>query len=280
MSTKKFYSVARGVRIGIFTKWSRCEQSVHRFKHTVFKGFTSMDQAVNFLLAGSKFSSCNQIPVFDETDNPKTPEHVGHKCNGVHCTKDSIDDLEGDDSDNNCVLHEQLSYNEEETNPKTLMIDEQNEQTNSQIEDHKCERGKQLNELSKKQDKIDSKCESDRPYFGSKIENIVKNQHQNIDQKISNLSKENATLKAKLENEKILCLLTRKIDNITQTQNSLTDALDKISDKTKEMTDTLKNTCEAMLIYAKSNETKRAMKITITCHTRITQEALEKHQAD
>ena len=131
MSTKKFYSVARGVTIGIFTEWSKCEQSVHRFKHAVFKGFTSMDQAINFLLAGSTFSSCNQIPVFDETENPKTPEHFGHKCNGVHCTKDtcSIDELEDDDSDNNCVLHEPLSDNEEETNPKTLMI---NEQTNTQ----------------------------------------------------------------------------------------------------------------------------------------------------
>ncbi|CAC5406520.1 unnamed protein product [Mytilus coruscus] len=295
-----------------------------------------------------------------------------------------LDRSEGHDSDNNCVLHEPLSDNEEETNPKTLMINEQNEQTNtqsltddiqnkiipkcttceqvcdkfvilcskctkwthykctclpsyqlfilttssrkytcescskvpqqfkdkwepiksnintenctkclnkddtleiasriemsvvqaitnthksckddqisllqSQIEDYKFARGKQLNELSKQLDEIDSKCETDRPYFDSKFENIVKNQHQNIDQKILNLSKENATLKAKLENEKNMCTLTQKIDYITQKQDSLTDALGKISDKTTEMTDTLKTTCEAMLICAKSNETKR-----------------------
>ncbi|CAG2227114.1 unnamed protein product [Mytilus edulis] len=73
----------------------------------------------------------NQIPVFDETDNPKTPEHFGHKCNGVHCTKDTcnIDEQEGDDSDNNCAIHEPLSDNEEETTPKTFMI---SEQTNTQ----------------------------------------------------------------------------------------------------------------------------------------------------
>ncbi|CAG2223371.1 unnamed protein product [Mytilus edulis] len=387
MSTKKFYSVARGVTIGIFTEWSRCEQSVHRFKHAVFKGFKSLDQAINFLLAGSTFSSCNQIPVFDETDNPKTPEHFGHKCNGVHCTKDTcnIDEQEGDDSDNNCAIHEPLSDNEEETTPKTFMISEQtNTQTltddiqnkiipkcttceqvcdefmilcskctkwthykctclpsyqlfilttssrkytcescskvpqqfkdkwkpiksnniqnvntenctkctnkddtleivsrieqsvvqaitnthesckddqisllQSQIEDFKFARGKQLNELSKQLDEIDSKCETDRPYFDSKIENLIKIQHQNIDQKVLNLSKENATLKAKLENEKNLCTLTQKIDFITQTQDGLTDALGKISEKTTEMTDTLKTTCEAMLICAKSNEIKR-----------------------
>ncbi|VDI54142.1 Hypothetical predicted protein [Mytilus galloprovincialis] len=101
------------------------------------------------------------------------------------------------------------------------------------------------------------KFETDKPYFDSKIENILKNQHQNIDQKILNLSKENATLKAKLENEKNLCTLTQKIDSIAQTQDSLTDALGMISNKTTEMTDTLKTTCEAMLICAKSNETKR-----------------------
>ncbi|CAC5397745.1 unnamed protein product [Mytilus coruscus] len=106
------------------------------------------------------------------------------------------------------------------TNTHESCKDDQISLLQSQIEDLKCERGKQLNELSKKLDKIDSKCESDRLYCDSKIENI-------------------------------------KIDNITQTQNSLTDAVDKISDKTTEMTDTLKNTCEAMFIYAKSNETKR-----------------------
>jgi viroplasmin and RNaseH domain-containing protein len=42
----KFYSVANGVKIGIYTEWSACEQKVSKFKHAVYKGFKTIDEAI------------------------------------------------------------------------------------------------------------------------------------------------------------------------------------------------------------------------------------------
>ena len=60
-----FYCVARGRTNGIFTDWSKCEISVHRFHNAVHKGFQTLEQAIHFMMATGEFSSCHDIPVHD-----------------------------------------------------------------------------------------------------------------------------------------------------------------------------------------------------------------------
>ena len=81
----KFYSVANGVKIGIYTEWSACELKVNRFKHVVYKGFKTIDEAIYFLLSGNAYSSCKNIPVH-EKDEIKIPTEYGHSCEGTCST--------------------------------------------------------------------------------------------------------------------------------------------------------------------------------------------------
>jgi len=46
---KNLYSVARGATTDIFTGasgWNKCERSVHRFRHAVYKGFPKIYDAI------------------------------------------------------------------------------------------------------------------------------------------------------------------------------------------------------------------------------------------
>ena len=73
---KNLYSVARGATTDIFTGasgWNKCERSVHRFRHAVYKGFPQIDDAIEFLLAGNIYNTC-KIPVYDDTLSVKTPK--------------------------------------------------------------------------------------------------------------------------------------------------------------------------------------------------------------
>lgn len=102
MSSKLFYSVARGVRPGIYTLWSKCELNVHKFPHAVFKGFHTIDQAVAFLIAGSAFQNCHDIPVFDDTEITKYPVDYEHECKNPPCSVDTIDgSIINEDNDEN-----------------------------------------------------------------------------------------------------------------------------------------------------------------------------------
>ena len=79
-----FYSIARGRTTGIFTDWSSCEISVHKYHNAVYKGFTTLEEAIHFMLAGQEYSSCQEIPVHD-FDRVKNVSSLGHRCNG-NCT--------------------------------------------------------------------------------------------------------------------------------------------------------------------------------------------------
>ena len=76
----KFYSVANGVKIGIYTEWSACALNVSKFKHAVYNGFKTIHEAIYFLLSGNAYSSCKNIPVH-EKDEIKTP--TGPSCEGT-----------------------------------------------------------------------------------------------------------------------------------------------------------------------------------------------------
>ncbi|VDI40004.1 Hypothetical predicted protein, partial [Mytilus galloprovincialis] len=91
MSSKLFYSVARGVRPAIYTIWSKCELNVQKFPHAVFKGFHTIDQAVAFFIAGSAFQNCHNIPVFEDIETTKYPIDYEHESKNPPCSVDTSD---------------------------------------------------------------------------------------------------------------------------------------------------------------------------------------------
>ena len=67
----KFYSVAKGRNIEIFTEWSSCELSMHKYQNAVHKSFEKLGDAINFLIVGNAFTSCISIRIYDQ-DQIKT----------------------------------------------------------------------------------------------------------------------------------------------------------------------------------------------------------------
>ena len=58
----KFYAVARGRQVGIFTTWAKCCKSVDGFSHNQYKGTESLEQAVEMLdLNGINHSEIQEI---------------------------------------------------------------------------------------------------------------------------------------------------------------------------------------------------------------------------
>lgn len=90
MPNKKFYSVSKGTTLGIFTLWNKCDASVYRYRHAVYKGFNTIEPAIAFLIADGTFISCDQIPIHDDTSIVKTPKDFGHICQN-NCVLDSLD---------------------------------------------------------------------------------------------------------------------------------------------------------------------------------------------
>ncbi|CAC5392824.1 rnhA [Mytilus coruscus] len=105
MVRKNFYSVSKGRKPGIYKDWSSCELTANKFKSAVYKGFSSIDQAILFLFAGNSFSSCSAIPVFDSEGTTHNPIHYGHDCSGqsgacnYESLKTSTTYVENSDSD-------------------------------------------------------------------------------------------------------------------------------------------------------------------------------------
>lgn len=55
MSVKKYYAVKNGRKIGIFETWKECQEQTLGFKNAVFKSFTNLEDAEDFI-AGSNLS--------------------------------------------------------------------------------------------------------------------------------------------------------------------------------------------------------------------------------
>lgn len=132
MSRKNFYSVARGLTTGIFTDWSKCELSVHRFRHAVYKGFKTIDEAIQFLIAGNTYQSCNVIPVYDDTTVLKSPTDFGHACpNDTNCTIDLCDPsftISVQQTLSQSLTNEDIEpiYDCDNTDPKQLLSENKN----------------------------------------------------------------------------------------------------------------------------------------------------------
>lgn len=62
--------------------------SVHKFKYTAFK---STNGVVAFLIAGNVSQTCNNIPVYDNTEITKLSKIFGQLCSEEnHCTEVTI----------------------------------------------------------------------------------------------------------------------------------------------------------------------------------------------
>lgn len=120
MSRKNFYSVAKGTNTGIFTLWNKCEASVHKFHHAVFKGFHNIDQAIVFLMADGTYKSCNSIPVYDETTTAKSPKDYGHNCDSKLCNTENLDLSILEEDSNMCSTSDPSINDENETAVKQI----------------------------------------------------------------------------------------------------------------------------------------------------------------
>ncbi len=49
MAVRKYYAVKNGKKVGIFDTWEQCKRQVDGFKGAIYKSFTDLKQAENFL---------------------------------------------------------------------------------------------------------------------------------------------------------------------------------------------------------------------------------------
>ena len=49
MAKKKYYCVIKGRTPGIYTNWEDCKAQVNGFKGSKYKGFTTMEQAQQYI---------------------------------------------------------------------------------------------------------------------------------------------------------------------------------------------------------------------------------------
>ena len=67
MTTKKYYAVKKGRTIGVFNTWKECQEQTSGFKGAIFKSFTSLDEAENFIKDEELNSDGTNIKTIDES---------------------------------------------------------------------------------------------------------------------------------------------------------------------------------------------------------------------
>lgn len=146
MSKKNFYSVAKGTNTGIFTLWNKCEASVHKFHHAVFKGFHNIDQAIVFLMADGTYKTCNSIPVYDETLTTKSPKDYGHNCNNKLCSTEHLDLSILEEENEVYTNSDPTFFDENETTVKLVAsLNEQIDTTDKNVQTKTDETQQELN---------------------------------------------------------------------------------------------------------------------------------------
>jgi ribonuclease HI len=69
----KYYSIAKGKKIGVFTSWGEVSTYVTGFSGSIFKSFKTLDEAINYLMDNSvKFTDEDIHIPKAESDKPKT----------------------------------------------------------------------------------------------------------------------------------------------------------------------------------------------------------------
>ena len=76
----KYYAVKKGHKPGIYTSWDECKKQVEKFSGAVYKSFTSLEDAKNFIkLEEEKIVDYGLIAYVDGSYNIKTKEY-GYGC--------------------------------------------------------------------------------------------------------------------------------------------------------------------------------------------------------
>lgn len=76
----KYYAVKKGHKPGIYTSWGECKKQVEKFSGAVYKSFTSLEDAKNFIkLEEEKIVDYGLIAYVDGSYNIKTKEY-GFGC--------------------------------------------------------------------------------------------------------------------------------------------------------------------------------------------------------
>ena len=76
----KYYAVKKGHKPGIYTSWDECKKQVEKFSGAVYKSFTSLEDAKNFIkLEEEKIVDYGLIAYVDGSYNIKTKEY-GFGC--------------------------------------------------------------------------------------------------------------------------------------------------------------------------------------------------------
>lgn len=76
----KYYAVKKGHKPGIYTSWGECKKQVEKFSGAVYKSFTSLEDAKNFIkLEEEKIVDYGLIAYVDGSYNIKTKEY-GYGC--------------------------------------------------------------------------------------------------------------------------------------------------------------------------------------------------------
>ena len=76
----KYYAVKKGHKAGIYTSWDECKKQVEKFSGAVYKSFTSLEDAKNFIkLEEEKIVDYGLIAYVDGSYNIKTKEY-GFGC--------------------------------------------------------------------------------------------------------------------------------------------------------------------------------------------------------
>lgn len=76
----KYYAVIKGHKPGIYTSWDECKKQVEKFSGAVYKSFTSLEDAKNFIkLEEEKIVDYGLIAYVDGSYNIKTKEY-GFGC--------------------------------------------------------------------------------------------------------------------------------------------------------------------------------------------------------
>ncbi len=78
MPPKKYYAVKNGKKTGIFNTWNECKAQVDGFKGAIYKSFTNLDDAKNFLSGEEKaitFDDDTAVAYVDGSYNVSTHEY-------------------------------------------------------------------------------------------------------------------------------------------------------------------------------------------------------------
>ncbi|KAK3103528.1 hypothetical protein FSP39_019889 [Pinctada imbricata] len=67
LSEKLFYAISKGKRCGIFKQWSQAKPLVDKFPGAAYKGFNTLNDAVNFMILGD--IQLPDILIFEDTEN-------------------------------------------------------------------------------------------------------------------------------------------------------------------------------------------------------------------